>query len=771
MKNRKFRLILSAGVSLAIIPTMIAASCGSKATTEGNTNSETSGDTSNTNADGDKDKTNPSEPTTPETDGKDKETKPTEPVVDPVAELNNEKTKGKSSVAALENLSATVKTSFDTKIDSATTKDGISAIVEEAKQLDAAVVALVAQVTESKKLEEGAKDITNDAKTKYQEVLKAAQDLLTENKLNEATATKAKLEEVTAQLKLASTNLSAYVDFSGTLAALKTKLEGNVDYLVATLKDNLLKHVTALETSDAQVSEKVNKVADINRLLTHAESLKGLVSEGIDLRTTYPKNYYNSTNKAAFDKALNDVLVLYPAYNFNSDNIESTIAAQDNTNPRVWGPKRSDNELQLVNYVKEVDGKVVKAEETDLKATADLVAKLEATLKTAKDGLDGETRQNSPAYFKNPYGYMLSWNRFLPNLSIPHLPGIGVMLANDVEGVTDNGVYDESKFESIQDVTNRKTVLLEKFKEWFSHDENLQKAAETLTKTLGSENFNNVKLSEPKFTFKYVYYKDSTSRRVLLDPIVTLTVTAKDNTVLKEESEKEIKLQLRDLRDSELDSGMYPFELPWVYFTASPAPSNQITTDNKKIAWDFLNQIVNYDGPTIPLDASSLVGKLGVTEGEKPTVNNTSTISSNEFNETFKAWFLNQTNKFQYGIRNYIHKLDNRFNVDNVDNVAASGIFVAYPDDLSNTVHNLRYRELPRVKTQFALQQVHSDKEAVYLPMYARTQNGWLRIFLIRIPLSKFVKPVETFGTVETAPVAQPEGEQPAAATAEANPS
>ncbi|MFL1059912.1 hemagglutinin, partial [Mycoplasmopsis synoviae] len=54
------------------------------------------------------------------------------------------------------------------------------------------------------------------------------------------------------------------------------------------------------------------------------------------------------------------------------------------------------------------------------------------------------------------------------------------------------------------------------------------------------------------------------------------------------------------------------------------------------------------------------------------------------------------------------------------------------------------------------LQQIKGDTEAVYFAVSAIASNGWLNTFLIRIPLTKFVKPV----TVFIPPVVTPPAEE-----------
>ncbi|SYV92778.1 hypothetical protein [Mycoplasmopsis synoviae] len=51
------------------------------------------------------------------------------------------------------------------------------------------------------------------------------------------------------------------------------------------------------------------------------------------------------------------------------------------------------------------------------------------------------------------------------------------------------------------------------------------------------------------------------------------------------------------------------------------------------------------------------------------------------------------------------------------------------------------------------MQQVHGDSTAVYFAVNGVTSKGWLNTFLIRIPLTKFVKPLTEFRpTTPTSP-------------------
>ncbi|MFL1058769.1 hemagglutinin, partial [Mycoplasmopsis synoviae] len=53
------------------------------------------------------------------------------------------------------------------------------------------------------------------------------------------------------------------------------------------------------------------------------------------------------------------------------------------------------------------------------------------------------------------------------------------------------------------------------------------------------------------------------------------------------------------------------------------------------------------------------------------------------------------------------------------------------------------------------LQQVNTDTKAVYFAVIGVTSKGWLNTFLIRIPLTKFVKPLTVFTATPTSALTQ----------------
>ncbi|UBX97233.1 hemagglutinin [Mycoplasmopsis synoviae] len=83
----------------------------------------------------------------------------------------------------------------------------------------------------------------------------------------------------------------------------------------------------------------------------------------------------------------------------------------------------------------------------------------------------------------------------------------------------------------------------------------------------------------------------------------------------------------------------------------------------------------------------------------------------------------------------------------------------------------LSQRELKQPASIF-LQQMKDDSEAVYFAVMGVTSNGWVNTFLIRIPLTKFVKPVTVFIPPVVTPPAEEatEGSQTQASTPQTMP-
>ncbi|WP_406614679.1 hypothetical protein ACJA23_01650 [Mycoplasma corogypsi] len=784
MKNRKFRLILSAGVSLAIVPTMIAASCGSKAATNENTNDETAGDSSNTNADGGNDNTNPSEPTTPETSGdKDstptpkpvdpvtpsegsgekenpttpatgetgKETKPTNPEDNAVTELNKVKTQAKKDIDALAKLSVEVKNELKKQVESAATRENIQTLVDNAKAVDAVVMPLVQQITTSKEVKAKSDSVSGDVKTTFEAELTKAEGLLTKNNLLKAAATtKDELTKVTAALKTSTDKLNESISLiakhSSVVAELETKLgdsDTSVKTLVDELKSNLLEKVQSYKTYSAENAAKAVEVKD---LLDKADVLQTLVSESLALRTSYTRNYYNASNKAEFDKALDKALVLYPEYNFKNTELANAAKYTEANNSLYWAPARAKDDYKLLNYVKEQEGKVVVEETADNQVTSTLAAlkSLEAKLNETKTALNGESRKDSQAYFKNPFNYTVSWSGFMPHIKIDNLPGYWVDLKNTDDKDKANGLYEKTAFKNTTKIDEKEQSLITPLKAWFDNKNNWKDLSSSLTKKLGSENFNNVKLGDPTFSFKYVVF----DKGVYIFTQATFELTAQDNTTWSKEDgvKNTITIELSDLRNASHNNGTEPSDVGWNYFTKN------LGSNDQKIAWDIMAKFVEYNGPAIPLDASMLNNSnLGTGLTDQKTIFNTQNVPA-DFNKSFKDWFLtyldnSDQNKLKNVLTHYLKRYDARFNLSN-------GAVVAYPFDRNN-VKNIGYNSKDELRNNFSLQQIQGDHEAVYLPIQVSSVKRWIATYFIRIPLTKFVKPVAKLEAAQSAPASE----------------
>ncbi|MEJ1834901.1 hemagglutinin, partial [Mycoplasmopsis synoviae] len=86
---------------------------------------------------------------------------------------------------------------------------------------------------------------------------------------------------------------------------------------------------------------------------------------------------------------------------------------------------------------------------------------------------------------------------------------------------------------------------------------------------------------------------------------------------------------------------------------------------------------------------------------------------------------------------NYVNKFDPKYRAEFVTN-ATNGVTIT---KVQNT-KELRPGTLDDLnKNNVFLQQIKGDTEAVYFAVSAIASNGWLNTFLIRIPLTKFVRP------------------------------
>ncbi|MFA7700205.1 hypothetical protein ABC604_03430, partial [Mycoplasmopsis synoviae] len=184
-------------------------------------------------------------------------------------------------------------------------------------------------------------------------------------------------------------------------------------------------------------------------------------------------------------------------------------------------------------------------------------------------------------------------------------------------------------------------------------------------------------------------------------------------------------------------------------------PSNSSVDDANVKA--KVNVYLNYTGPAIVLDQDlPTVGTANNT-----SLNGTSNVKGT-FNTKFKNLLVNvvggsftQTSLLQ-AIINYVNKFDPKFRAAFVTSING----VALTSVQSGTQLKIGSLNDFLYNNKGFLQQVHGDSSAVYFAVNGVTSKGWLNTFLIRIPLTKFVKPVTAFMPAAPTAPAQPQGGQ-----------
>ncbi|WP_117274814.1 hemagglutinin [Mycoplasmopsis synoviae] len=274
-----------------------------------------------------------------------------------------------------------------------------------------------------------------------------------------------------------------------------------------------------------------------------------------------------------------------------------------------------------------------------------------------------------------------------------------------------------------------------KLEDWFAaNQDKLSLVADQLTRKLGKDKFKNMVLSTPTITWDEVEFSNKGSNKVYLTPKVTFNLAAKDGYALAEGSTTTVTLTIRVLyKDSNLTRNVLSTQ--GAYYTA--APKNAIVDDANVKA--KVNVYMNYTGPNIELDADlpTVGGK------ENTSINGTSNVEGT-FNDKFKKLLVNvvgesitQTSLLQ-AIINYVNKFDPKFPAEFV--LKTNGVTVASVQN--NTQLRIGSLNDFLYNNKGFLQQVNTDTKAVYFAVMGVTSNGWVNTFLIRIPLTKFVRPI-----------------------------
>ncbi|AQT41475.1 hypothetical protein [Mycoplasmopsis synoviae] len=182
------------------------------------------------------------------------------------------------------------------------------------------------------------------------------------------------------------------------------------------------------------------------------------------------------------------------------------------------------------------------------------------------------------------------------------------------------------------------------------------------------------------------------------------------------------------------------------YYTAAPSDAN---ADNPASAIKNVNVYLNYTGPAIMLNAD--LPKVG--NQANTTINGTSSVDS-DFNTQFRTLVFNNNNNnvtsLMNAVVNYVNRFDPKYRAMFVTN-ATDG--VTWTKVQIQKVKGQKDREELRpgnledllYNNKVFLQQVQDDSNAVYFAVNGVGDNKWLNTFLIRIPLTKFVRPLTEF--------------------------
>ncbi|WP_369021663.1 hypothetical protein [Mycoplasmopsis synoviae] len=504
-------------------------------------------------------------------------------------------------------------------------------------------------------------------------------------------------------------------------------------------------------------------LANLTSLKESLESLQTLVSDGIKMQVDYPQKYYDADNKEAFDAALLKASSVFPAFKWTDESI--VVPAPEEgalPNPRAWTKAREKSEFKLQNFLMapattqaatpsatedttptaasaivrvamgedsveegaaSVAAQAPQAPATpDLASTASYLKTLETELKAQTAALNGDTTTNKTAYYKPVDGRTLYWDGFMPKIVL-----------------TD---FDKT--------WGQNTANQTKIRDWFREASNWEGLSDQLTKKLGVERFKNVVLSQPNVTFEIINWNGQTWRV----PTVTFNLAAKEGYELIG-STNTIALKIRVVYDSnDANAILFPIQ-----GASSSAVPNRASNPNDATTIKNVNVYLNYTGPAIVLNAD-----LPTVGGQDNTsINGTSNVTG-AFNTAFRGnpssglLFTNRyANPLLKSVINYVNKFDPKFRAEFVTD-SKTGVTIT---KVQNT-KELRPGTLDDLNgNNVFLQQIKGDTKAVYFAVNGVANNRWLNTFLIRIPLTKFVRPLTEFQAQSaTAPTEEASGDQ-----------
>ncbi|MBD5788784.1 phase-variable hemagglutinin [Mycoplasma synoviae GX11-T] len=280
--------------------------------------------------------------------------------------------------------------------------------------------------------------------------------------------------------------------------------------------------------------------------------------------------------------------------------------------------------------------------------------------------------------------------------------------------------------------------------QWFKvNQDKLSLVAEQLTKKLGEEKFKNMVLSNPEISWDEVEFSKGNVTKLYLTPKVTFNLAAKEGYGKVTGSLETVTLTIRNLyKETNPDTNVFATQ-----GASSSATPNNASQANDATAIEKVNVYLNYTGPSIVLD----VAHPTVGEKENTSINGTSNVEGT-FNNAFRGnpssglLFTNRyPNPLLQSVINYVNKFDPKFRAAFVTD-SRDGVTI------SNVTNNVQLRpgtldDLQSNKNKVFLQQIKGDTEAVYFAVSAIASNNWLNTFLIRIPLTKFVRPISVLQT------------------------
>ncbi|MFL1048031.1 hypothetical protein ACJOMW_03560 [Mycoplasmopsis synoviae] len=628
-------------------------------------------------------------------------------------------------------------------------------------------------VTAAKTLqaEEQYTNVSQDLKTTLEEKYTAAAGFLTEDsKLANLDAdgtlatTQASLESAKTALDTAVAAVKPNLEFQKTktsAAAKVTELESLVN---TALKAELERQVN--ELTKEQADQATTMLENLTSLKESLESLQTLVSDGLKMQVDYPQKYYDADNKEAFDAALLKASSVFSAFQWTNESIMVPAPKEGALpNPRAWTKAREKSEFKLQNFlmaptqaapatqgdstptaasatVRLATGTEEAVEDSesseaqtapaaDLASTVSYLKSLNDTLKAATDALNGDNPTTKTAYYKADTTRTLYWDGFMPKIVVSLLTTKAANQEYDASVRQGGVVFWKTRNGEILDV-------------WFAaNQDKFTLVADQLTKKLGEEKFKNMSLSNPTITWDELTIPEGT----ILTPKVTFTLTPKDGYTLADNSENTVTLTIRNLyKEANPDTNIFATQ-----GTSSSATPNNASQANDATTIEKVNVYLNYTGSSIVLDEA-----LPTVGGQENTsINGTSNVDG-AFNTAFRGnpsrglLFTNRyANSLMKSVINYVNKFNPKFRAEFVTN-ATNGVTIT---KVTNNVQ-LRPGTLKDLnKNNVFLQQIQGDIEAVYFAVTAIASNNWLNTFLIRIPLTKFVRPLTEFRpTTPTSP-------------------